>query len=111
MDVSLTQKKCVPCENWVPPLTKDKIDSLMKQLKLEWVVSDDLKKIKHEFKFKNFKQAMEFVNKIAEIAEAEGHHPDIYIYYNRVVIELTTHNIGGLSENDYILAAKVENLS
>lgn len=109
--MNLTQKKCVPCESWVPPLTQDKIDPLLKQLKLEWTLSDDLKKIRHEFKFKNFKQAMEFVNRIATVAEEEGHHPDIYIYYNRVVIELTTHNIKGLSENDFILAAKVENLS
>lgn len=109
--MDLTEKKCVPCESWVSPLTKDKIEPLIKQLKTEWSLSDDLKRIKHEFKFKNFKQAMGFVNKIADIAEAEGHHPDIYIYYNKVVIELTTHNIKGLSENDFIVAAKVENLS
>lgn len=109
--MDLTSKKCVPCESWVPPLTQDKIDPLLKQLKLEWRLSDDLKRIQHQFKFNTFKQATEFVNSLAEIAEAEGHHPDIYIYYNRVNIELTTHNIKGLSENDFIIAAKIEKLS
>lgn len=108
--MNLSQKKCRPCENWVPPLFKEKIGSLLKQLKLEWIASEDQKKISHEFKFKNFTAAMEFVNKIAQIAEQEGHHPDIYIYYNRVIIKLTTHNISGLSENDFILAAKIESL-
>ena len=79
-------------------------------LKDKWVVIDD-KKIKHEFKFKDFKQAITFINKVAEVAESEGHHPDIYVFYNKVVIELWTHAIGGLSENDFIVAAKIEPLT
>ena len=106
----LTQKKCRPCEIGTPPLTKTELTPLLKQLTLDWEVLHN-KKIKHEFKFKDFKQAMIFVNKIADLAQEEGHHPDIYIYYNRVVINLTTHFIKGLSENDFVLAAKIENLS
>lgn len=68
---------------------------------------DGGKKITKKFKFKNFKEAMAFINKVAELAESEGHHPDIFIFYNRVKFELSTHAIGGLSENDFILAAKI----
>lgn len=107
MDSPLSTKKCVTCEIGTPPLTLEEIKPLKAQLKLEWELVDD-KKIKHEFKFKDFKEAMSFVNKIADIAEAEGHHPDIYIFYNKVKIELSTHFIKGLSENDFIMAAKIE---
>ena len=110
MNSDLTDKKCVPCEIGTPPLTKDQYEPLLKQLKLDWEVIDS-KALKHEFKFKDFLESMEFVNKIAKIAEEEGHHPDIYIYYNKVIINLKTHNIRGLSENDFIVAAKIENLS
>lgn len=103
---SLTDKKCVPCEIGTSPLTPQQFEPLLKQLKLEWEVIDD-KKIRHEFKFKDFNEAMEFVNKVAKLAENEDHHPNIHIYYSRVVIDLTTHNIKGLSENDFILAAKI----
>jgi len=65
-------------------------------------------KISQEFKFKDFKEAIAFVNKIAELAENEGHHPDIHIFYNKVLVEIWTHFIGGLSENDFILASKIE---
>lgn len=106
---SLTQKKCVPCEIGTPPLTPPQFDPLLKQLKLEWEVIEG-KKIRHEFKFKDFAAAMEFVNKVAKLAEAEDHHPNIHIYYSRVVIDLTTHNIKGLSENDFVLAAKIERI-
>jgi 4a-hydroxytetrahydrobiopterin dehydratase len=68
-------------------------------------------KIKKEHKFKNFKEAMVFVNKVADLAEGEGHHPDIWISWNKVKLELFTHAIHGLSENDFILAAKIEQLS
>lgn len=108
--MDLASKKCVPCEIGTPPLTKDEFTPLLKKLKLDWEVIDD-KKIRHEFKFKDFVTALEFVNKVAKIAQAEGHHPNIHIYYNKVVIDLTTHFTQGLSENDFILAAKIEKLS
>lgn len=107
--MDLTAKKCLPCEIGTPPLTKEEIKPLLKQLKLPWELIDD-KKIKAEFKFKDFLEAMDFVNKVAKLAEVEGHHPNIYINYNRVVIILITHNIRGLSENDFIVAAKIERL-
>ena len=104
----LTEKKCVPCEGGMPPLTLEKIGAYLPQLK-EWEVLDNIK-IRKRFKFKNFVEAMGFVNKVAEIAEGEGHHPDITINYNRVTISLTTHVIGGLSENDFVMAAKIDEL-
>lgn len=114
--MDLSQEKCVPCETGTPPLSHGELEPLLGQLKLDWEVIEVLpagrqdKKIRHEFKFKDFLEAMEFVNKVAKLAEAESHHPNIHIYYSRVVIDLTTHSIGGLSENDFIMAAKIENL-
>lgn len=75
-----------------------------------WRASGDFKKISREFKFENFKEVMKFVNKAAEIAESEGHHPDFHIFYNRVNIELWTHAVQGLSKNDFIVAAKISNV-
>lgn len=78
-------------------------------LKTPWKVEDE-KKIEKKFKFKDFKEAMSFVNKVADLAEEQGHHPDIEISYNKVKIELTTHAIGGLSTNDFVMAAKIETI-
>lgn len=83
------------------------VERYLSQLELGWEILNG-KKIKHEFKFKDFVEAMEFVNKAADIAEKESHHPDIAISYNKVEIVLWTHSINGLSENDFIVAAKVE---
>ena len=105
--MDLTQKKCVACEGDVKPLAEREIKAFLGYLKTPWEVLDN-KKIRREFRYKGFKQAMAFVNKVAEIAESEGHHPDIHIFYNKVIIELWTHAIGGLSENDFIVAAKIE---
>ncbi len=74
-----------------------------------WQMLED-KKIKKEFRFKNFVEAMAFVDKIAPLAESQGHHPTIFINYNKVALTLTTHAIGGLSENDFIMAAKINDL-
>ncbi|HLD04049.1 MAG TPA: 4a-hydroxytetrahydrobiopterin dehydratase [Candidatus Dojkabacteria bacterium] len=104
----LTQKKCVPCEGGTPPLTADEIAAYQKLLGTPWDVSGDLRKISRGFKFKNFATALEFINKVGKIAEQQGHHPDIYLHnYNKVRIDLWTHAIGGLSENDFIMAAKI----
>ena len=113
----LLNKKCVPCEGGVPPLTHEEVTKLMEQVEgwsLFEEASDNLKKfgmgakIFREYKFKDFIGAVNFVNNVAEVAEAEGHHPDIKINYNKVTLEMTTHAIGGLSENDFIVAAKVD---
>lgn len=81
----------------------------LKSLNPEWEVIED-KLLKRKFEFKNFKEAMEFVNKVADLAENENHHPDIKINYNKVAISFTTHSIGALSEKDFTMAAEVEKL-
>ncbi len=107
--MNLYDKKCVPCEGWVNPFDEAQIKTHLSQLRSKWGVLDATK-IKKEFKFKDFREAMIFVNKVAELAETEGHHPDIHISYDKIIIELWTHAIRGLSENDFIMAAKIEKL-
>jgi len=103
--MSLLAKKCVPCEGGTAPLSAEAAKKLLAEVS-GWVLLGDA--IGKEFEFKDFKEAMGFVNKVADIAEAEGHHPDIAVRsYNKVRLELSTHAIGGLSENDFILAAKI----
>lgn len=107
--MDLTQKKCVACEGGVKPFTKEQAAEYLKETP-GWRVLPDNLKIDREFKFKDFKEAMVFINKAGDLAESEGHHPDIHVFYNRVRLELSTHSIGGLSENDFILAAKINQL-
>lgn len=104
----LVNGHCVPCEGGVEPLKSEEVKTYLSLLKTPWKVSFDQKNISKHFKFKDFKEAMKFINKIADIAEDQGHHPDIEISYNKVDIELTTHAIGGLSPNDFIMASKIE---
>jgi len=108
--VDLTQKHCVPCEGGDPPLPQNKEDELIAQVPSWQLLRDEARKIRRQFKFKNFKEAVSFVNKVADIAETEGHHPDIKIVYNKVQLDLFTHAVGGLSENDFIMAAKIDRL-
>jgi len=107
---NLEKKHCVPCEGNEEPLSNKEEEKLMKHIKGWDLDRKKVHKIRKTFMFKDFKQAMGFVNNIAIIAEEEGHHPDIYIFYNKVVIELHTHAIKGLSENDFIMAAKIDKL-
>lgn len=110
MQNTLLTQKCIPCNIGTPPLTYEEIEKLRPQLKLDWEIVDD-KKIQRDFSFKNFKAVIAFVNKIADLAEHEGHHPDLYIHdFKKLKVELWTHKINGLSENDFILAAKIEKL-
>lgn len=109
MNKDLLHQKCVPCEGGEDPLTQKEVDDYATVLKTTWDI-DGNKQLSQEFTFKDFMAAMAFVNKVAAIAESEGHHPDIYIYYNKVRLTLTTHAIGGLSINDFIIARKVEEL-
>ena len=106
----LAQKVCVACEGGVAPLVREESQVLLKQLK-DWRLSGDAKWLSKEFKFKDFKEALAFVDAVGAIAEKEGHHPDIQLSWGKVVIELTTHAIDGLSENDFILAAKIDQLT
>ena len=104
--MDLTRKKCVPCEGGIPPMTPDEVKTYLAQVK-GWESIGD-KRIRKKFSFKDFKEAMVFVNNVADLAEYEGHHPDIHVHWNEVTLELWTHKIGGLHENDFILAAKVD---
>ncbi|MDP3963303.1 MAG: 4a-hydroxytetrahydrobiopterin dehydratase [bacterium] len=107
----LSSKKCVPCEGGAPPLDKKQIESFLKDLSGSgWILAHEegVDKIRKQFQFKDFNATMEFVNKIASIAEREGHHPDIHIWYSKVLLVLWTHAVKGLSENDFIMAAKID---
>jgi 4a-hydroxytetrahydrobiopterin dehydratase len=107
--MELAEKKCVACEGNQAPFNKEEAGVLLKQLNA-WTLSGDARWISKELKFKDFKEALAFVDKVGAIAEQEGHHPDIQLSWGKVVIELTTHAIKGLSENDFILAAKIDKL-
>jgi 4a-hydroxytetrahydrobiopterin dehydratase len=103
----LTRKKCVPCEGGVPPVSVDKADEFLKSLP-GWARDDHGKTITTEYLMKDFMAAVKFINNIAALAEQEDHHPDIHLTgYRKLRIDLSTHAIGGLSENDFILAAKI----
>ena len=104
----LTKKRCIPCENGEAKLDINKIKEYLPLVE-NWLLIGDT--IKRDFKFKDFKEAVGFVNKVEDIAESEGHHPDIYIFYNKVNLSLSTHAAKGLTENDFIMAAKINNLS
>jgi 4a-hydroxytetrahydrobiopterin dehydratase len=106
----LVQKKCVPCEGGVEPLSKDAAQALMKQLAGHWKLAEDGKSISSEWKFRNFYHTMSFVNAVAHIANAEDHHPDLEVGWGYCRIRYNTHAIGGLSENDFICAAKIDAL-
>ncbi len=103
----LLKKHCVPCEGGTPPLANDKEDEFIKQTHDWTLLRDGTHRIHRMFTFKNFKEAISFVNKIAQLAESEGHHPDIKIVYSKVSLDLCTHAVGGLSENDFIMASKI----
>jgi 4a-hydroxytetrahydrobiopterin dehydratase len=105
----LLEKKCIPCEGGTLPLTQSDITELLSQVS-GWVVSLDLNKLSKEYTFENFATAMAFANQIAQIAEEEGHHPDLLVSWGKVGVSLSTHSISGLSENDFILAAKIDML-
>jgi 4a-hydroxytetrahydrobiopterin dehydratase len=102
-------KRCLPCEGGVPPLTQEQVDSALRSLR-GWEARENHTRLSKELKFKDFKEAMRFVNGMADLAEAEGHHPDFTVHYNTVAVTLWTHAVGGLSENDLILAAKLDRL-
>ena len=110
MAKNLIQKKCIPCEGYESPMIEVEIKDYLKELENKWTVIEN-KKIAFTFKFKTFMEAIKFVNRVAELAEREDHHPNIHILYNKVKIVCTTHAIGGLSENDFILAAKIEKIA
>ncbi len=110
MQNELTKRKCEPCEKGTLPHQAQEINKLLPSLDKEWKVVD-LHHLEREFHFLNFKQALDFTVKVGELAEAEGHHPDILLAWGKVKITLWTHKIKGLSDNDFILAAKIDKIT
>lgn len=105
----LAQKRCVPCSAGSPPLSPVEQKQLLERLDPGWRVVEG-HHLDREYRFHDFREALAFTNAVGEIAEAEGHHPDIHLAWGLVRITLWTHKIGGLSENDFVLAAKVDRL-
>ena len=104
--MGLAEKTCVPCRGGVPPLTTAEIEPLSAQVKNWKVVNNH--HIEKDFKFADFKTALDFTNKVGTIAEEQGHHPDIYLAWGKVQVKVWTHKIDGLTESDFILAAKID---
>ena len=109
MSDELAVKKCIPCEGGMPPLSQLETNQYVSRV-LGWELIEN-NKIKKEYKFKSFKNSLDFVNRVGAIAEEEQHHPTMTIIYNKVRITLATHAIGGLSQNDFIMAAKIDQLN
>ncbi len=107
--MDLTRKTCVPCDVDTPPLSKERAKELARELPA-WTLEQAKPRLRRDYAFPDFAAAMHFVNDVAAVAEQEGHHPDIEIRYDRVKLVLWTHAIGGLSENDFIVAAKIDAL-
>jgi 4a-hydroxytetrahydrobiopterin dehydratase len=107
---NIKQERCQPCEGGVKPLTPDEYEAFLRRELADWAIRDQ-RVLKKEYKFKNFKEALAFLNQVAALAEEEGHHPDMQLFeWNKVKVSLTTHAIGGLSKNDFIVASKVNGL-
>jgi len=107
----LTHKKCLPCEGGVEPCTLQEAQQQLAKLQ-GWNLSDDGKWIRKEWAVDHFVAGMQFLNRVMDVAETDGHHPDVHLVgYRKVQIELSTHAIGGLSENDFILAAKIDQVA
>jgi 4a-hydroxytetrahydrobiopterin dehydratase len=105
----LASRACVPCRGGIPPLSEADARRLREGTP-EWRLEENGTRLVRRFEFEDFRKAMAFVNRVADIAEEQGHHPDIAIHWNKVDLVLWTHKIGGLHENDFILAAKVDRL-
>lgn len=108
--VNLSEKKCSACEKAVAPLEGDALSTIMKELGGGWELVNE-HHLEKEFTFKDFKEALAFTNKVGALAEEQGHHPDIHLAWGKARIVLWTHNINGLSESDFILAAKIDVLA
>lgn len=106
----LTERKCQACEGGVAPLERNEAEKLLARVHEDWSISDDGRIITRTFKFRNYYHTIAFVNALAWIANREDHHPDLEVGYNRCVVNFSTHSIGGLSDNDFICAAKADAL-
>lgn len=106
----LTEQKCLPCEGGVDPLDPAEARDLLAELADGWELAEGAKEIRRDFAFKGYYRTMAFVNAVAWIANAEGHHPDLEVGYDHCLVRYTTHAIDGLSKNDFICAAKIDAL-
>jgi 4a-hydroxytetrahydrobiopterin dehydratase len=109
MNTELANKKCSPCEKNTPALKGEALSKHQEQLDDQWKVIDQ-HHLEKEYSFKDFQEALDFTNRVGAVAEREGHHPDICLGWGKVKLDIWTHNIGGLSENDFILAAKADSV-
>ncbi len=107
--MELSDKRCVPCRGGVPVLGAEEAERLVAQVP-GWSLEEDAKEIRREFRFRNFAEAMGFAQRVGELAEVEGHHPDLSIGWGYCTVRFRTHAIRGLHENDFIMAAKVSRL-
>jgi len=106
---TLAEKECIPCKGGVPPLKGQALTTLAQQLDNGWQVIKE-HHLEKEYKFKDFREALTFTNKVGELAEAQNHHPDIYLAWGKVKLTIWTHKIDGLTESDFVLAAKADKL-
>lgn len=106
--MTLADKKCEPCSGETPPMAADQAEKMLENLSDGWTLKDNSSKLFKSFKFKNFKRAFAFVSKIADLAEEQGHHPNIHFTWGLVELEIWTHAISGLAEADFIMAAKAD---
>ena len=107
MTETLAEKTCTPCRGGVPPLTRDEAQRFQAQAP-DWELADDAHRIERTFRFRNFREALAFVQEVGELAETEGHHPDISFGWGYVTVSLSTKKIKGLHENDFIMASKID---
>ena len=105
--IDLAKKNCVPCKGGVPPLKGTQLDDLLDKLKNDWKIINE-HHLEKEYSFKNFKEALDFTVKVGELAEKQGHHPDIFLAWGKVKLTIWTHKIDGVTESDFIFAAKAD---
>lgn len=105
--MSLADQKCIPCRGGVPPMEREPANAMLKELASGWAIND-AGHLERTYSFENFVDAMAFANKVGEIAEDEGHHPDLYVAWGKCGVEIWTHKISGLTESDFFLAAKAD---
>jgi len=106
--MELADNKCVSCRGGVPPMEMSKAQNMLRELAVGWRLTHEGKHLGREYPFKDFAQALAFANRVGEIAEEEGHHPDLYIAWGKCRVEIWTHKIDGLTESDFYLAAKAD---
>ncbi|MBI5196981.1 MAG: 4a-hydroxytetrahydrobiopterin dehydratase [Nitrospirae bacterium] len=106
--MGLADKTCIPCRGGVPPMEPVKAREMLKELDSGWALTLNAKRLERTYPFKDFAQAMAFANRVGEVAEAEGHHPDLHVSWGKCRVEIWTHKIDGLTESDFYFAAKAD---